>query len=933
MSGAGLAAGTQAGLGERPLSTLLSTKLYVPRPHREIVSRPRLLERLDAGMQGKLTLVSAPAGYGKTTLVSDWIARSKVPVAWLSLDAADNDLARFFSYLIASLQGIHPDIGTDVQSILEPEADPVGEIEHLLTALVNDIAASATRVALVLDGYHLVNEFKIHRSLDFVLDHLPSGMHVVIITRVDPPMPLGRLRAQRQLTEIRVVDLRFTLDETTAFLNDLRSLALSRADVENLDARTEGWIAGLQLAALTLQGRADKHDLIAAFSGSHRHLIDYLVPEVLSRQSGQVQEFLLRTSILGRFNASLCDALTQETDGLEILDLLERANLFLIPLDNERRWYRYHHLFADFLQQRLRETHPGIVSELFIRASQWYETRDLVEEAIDHALAGEDLIRAARLLDGSAETYFLVNAEISRLLRWANRLPVDVRAKFPRLCIYHAWALQFEYQLEAVEPTLALAEAHLAEPTRLPPGEEPAPFSASQITGHANAVRAYTAYSRGEFDKTVSLSLQALEALPKEETVEARRLRGVITLALGMGYFELGQMEASQRAVQTALPLNQQAGSRYAALACIQYLMLVEIARGRLNQAHAVGEKGLFWIEEWSRSEGRKRRPARMMAHLRRQMGEVQYERNDLHRAAKNLHKATDYYELEGSWYRVRGYVLLVDLYQALGQVETALGYLRRLERITLTPGFSVADVPLAAQIAARNLSLRQFRPDLKDLFAKAVGWAETSGLRPEDEVRCERAYEYLTLARVWIAQDKAEEAIPLLGRLITCAEGAGRRGRLIAHLSVQAVAYHARDRTDSALAFLSRALAIGGPEGYIRTFVDLGEPMRKLLRATARQHIAPGYVSTLLAAFTDSAPSPAARREGQGIGVLVEPLTEREMQILRLLAARLSYREIAEELYLSLNTIKWYVKNIYGKLGVSKRDQAAFRARELGLL
>jgi LuxR family maltose regulon positive regulatory protein len=351
------------------------------------VSRPRLIERMDAGRRGKLTLISAPAGYGKTTLVSDWIARSKIPAAWLSLDASDNDLARFFSYLVAALQGIDPGIGIDIQSILEADIDPPVEIEPLLTALVNDIAASNTqyptsnsRLALVLDDYHAITELNIHAALDFLFDHLPPRMHVVIISRADPPMPLGRLRVQRQLTEIREADLRFTLDEATAFLNDLMRLGLPGKDVEELEARTEGWVAGLQLAALTLQGRPDQHDQVVAITGSHRHLIDYLIHEVMSRQSKEVRTFLLHTSILERFNASLCDAVLDEgpktKDGRassiilrpsstsqRVLKHLERANLFLIPLDARREWYRYHHLFADFLRQRLHETQPEMVTK------------------------------------------------------------------------------------------------------------------------------------------------------------------------------------------------------------------------------------------------------------------------------------------------------------------------------------------------------------------------------------------------------------------------------------------------------------------------------------------------------------------------------------------------------------------------------------------
>jgi len=918
--------------------TLLSTKLYIPRPHRELVHRPRLIERLDTGLRGKLTVVSAPAGYGKTTLVGDWIARSQVPAAWLSLDAPDNDIARFFSYLIAALQQIHPDIGADIQPILETDADPPDEIEPLLTALVNDIVASSARFTLVLDDYHVIHEFRIHEALDFLFDHLPPGMHVVILSRTDPPMPLARLRVQRELTEIREADLRFTLEETTAFLNSLMSLGLSDSDVETLEARTEGWIAGLQLAALTLQGRADKHYVIAAFSGSHRHVIDYLIHEVMSRQPEQVRTFLLRTSILEQFNAPLCDALTLESDSRETLLALERANLFLIPLDAHREWYRYHHLFADFLRQRLHETLPEIIPELFVRASQWYEDQGRVDEAIEHALAGNDVTRAARLLDENVQTFILSNAEVNKVIRWVNRLPVDVCCSFPRLCIYHAWALQFEYQLEEAERTLARAEACLADPSSLPES-----FSASQITDYANAVRVYIALHRGEFDRAVDLSLAALKALPEEEADkeypadQMRAVRGAITLGLGIGYFELGRMGAAYQALQNALPLNQQAGSRYAALACIQYLMYVDFARGALNRALANGEKGLFWIEEWSRSEGQRGRPARMLAHLRRQMSIVHYERNDLDQAAKGLNQATEYYELVQSWYRVDGYALLVGVHQALGDVEAALGYLRKLKHISLTPGLSLPNIPLAAWIAERSLLLGQLRPDLNDLFAQAVRWAETSGLGPDDQFRYECEYEYLTLARVLIAQDRADGAISILDRLIASAKDARRWGQLIAYLSLQAVAHHSLNKVDSALTHLSHAMALGEPEGYVRTFVDLGPPMRGLLQVAAGQGMAPDYVSRLLAAFPavepGFPPSPAAPPKRRGVEDLVEPLTDREMQILRLLAARLPYREIAEELYLSLNTIKWYTKNIYGKLGVHKREQAVSRARELGLL
>jgi LuxR family maltose regulon positive regulatory protein len=576
---------------------------------------------------------------------------------------------------------------------------------------------------------------------------------------------------------------------------------------------------------------------------------------------------------------------------------------------------------------------PALVPELYVRASQWYEAQGMVDEAIEHALAGDDVTRAARVLDEHVEAY-VFNSEITKVIRWADRLPVEARAKFPRLCIYYAWALQFEYQLEAAESTLAQAEAHLADPTGLTES-----FPASQIIAHASAIRVYAALHRGEFDLAVDRALAALKVLPEQGADDMRAVRGITLLGLGLATFQWGQMEVAYQTLQSALPLNQRAGNRYAALSCIYYVMCIDVVRGALSRAITNGEKGLFWIEEWSGSGGRQRPPARLLAHIRRQMGIVHYERDDLDQAAQYLHQASEYYELVGSWHRVTSYARLTDLYHALGNVEAAREVLQKIVRIYLTPGFSVPDTPLAAMIAERHLLLSQSQSGPDDLFAKAVHWAETSGLSADDEVRYEQEYEYLTLARVRIAQGRAKEVIPLLDRLIDSAEGAGRNGQLIAYLSLQAVAHHSLDQIDPALTHLSRAVALGEPEGYVRTLVDLGPPMRDLLQAAARRDSVPheAYVSRLLAAFSavepEVTPSPVAaqvRRESEG---LVEPLNDREMQILRLIAAGLSDRNIAQELYLSINTIKWYNRQIYGKLGASRRGQAVARARELGIL
>jgi len=910
--------------------TVLSTKLYIPPPRPDLVPRPRLTERLQAGARGKLTLVSAPAGYGKSTLVSEWIERSKVPAAWLSLDESDNDLSRFFIYLIAALQGINPDIGAEILPTLESGTDP--PIENLLTTLVNDITASAPRFTLVLDDYHTIQEIKVHQALDFLFDHFPPGMHMVIVSRTIPPMPLGRLRVQQELTEIRVTDLRFNLDESAAFLNSVMGLALSNQDIQNLETRTEGWIAGLQLAALTLRSHPDKHDLIADFSGSHHHLIDYLVHEVLSQQSENVQVFLLCTSILERFNTSLCNALTQQISGREMLIFLEKANLFLISTDNERKWFRYHHLFADFLRQRLREEQPEIIPKLFTRASQWYEAQGMLDEAIEHALAGNDVMRAARLIDENAETLILVNAEISQFVSWANRLPLEVRAQFPRLCIFHAVALQFEYQLETAESTLTLAEAHLADLPKLPEN-----LNVSYLTSLVKITRAYIAGHRGNYEEALDLSLLAYKELADSETRQVDILRGTLALNLGMLYNMLGQVENAYHFLQIALPLNQRAGLRYPTLACLEYQMNTDFACGALHRASATGEKGLHWIGEWSQVEGRERRPARMLAQLRVEMGKLHYEWNNLGQAARYWRKSREYFELVGSWHRVSTYIHLVDVHQASGNVEKALGYLHKVKRMRLPKGFSLPATPLEAQIVTRSLLLNQSRPRLTDLFAEAVEWAQTSGLKPEDEFRYEQEYEYLTLARVLTAQKKAKQAVPLLDRLITSADSAGRNGQLITYLSLQAVSQHTLKDTDTALTTLARALALGKPQSYIRTFVDLGSPMQDLLKIAGRKGIAFNYVSRILDSFPDcetiSTPAPASQPGRAGIDELIEPLNEREMTILRYMAARLSNQEIANELHLSVNTVKWYARNIFSKLGVGNRRAAVVKARELGIL
>lgn len=945
------------------LDSLISTKLYIPRARRKVVPRPRLIERMNAGLRGaqgefarKLTLLSAPAGYGKTTLATEWLVELSTlepapKLAWISLGEDDSHVIQFLSYLIAALQQINPAIGSRLQTVLETETDI--PTEPLLTALVNEIAdfGADSAFVLVLDDYHFISDFSVHEAIDFLIDHIPPCMHLVILTRVDPPIPLGRLRVLRVMSEFRQSDLQFNLEEAAIFLNGLMGLDLSAGDVEALESRTEGWIAGLQLAALTLQDRVDKGKQIAIFSGSHRHLVDYLAQEVMSRQSKEVQSFLLRTSILDRFNASLCDAVTDVESmnvgealvprvsesishvlqSREILDQLEAANLFLVPLDRERQWYRYHHLFADYLRQKLRESHRELIPELFTKASQWYESHEMKDEAVEFAFAGGDEIRAARILDEYSESLIIANAAVDKVLRWAGRLPVHVRAQFPRLCIYHAWALQFEYHLDAVEPTLALAEAYLAEPASLAES-----FSADEVRGHASAIRTYMAIRQGRPDRSIKLAQTALNDLPDEDTRGVLLLRGAIELGLAIAYEQTGELEACYRAALNALPINQQVGNQYAAISCILTLTEADAKGGALNRVAANAEKGLFWIKNRYSGKGAKSRPGRVLARMRQVLGEVQYERNELNLAAGNLKKATAYYDLASSWRRYVPYATLIDLFQAKGDIEKAMSYYQKLKRFSFESEVAFPGVPVNVVLAQRSLRLSWTRPDLKYLFAEAVSWAETSGLNATDEIPYSREFEYRVLAQILIAQRRIEEAIPLLDRLINSAEGGGRNGELIVYLSLQALAYYKSGNGDQALPLISRALALAEPEGYIRTFVDLGPGMHELLQLAGRRDMNPTYITKLLSAFPSIAFPEHFVPTSQGRPIAIpqsDPLSEREVQILRLMSARLSNREIAEELYLSVNTVKWYARSIYDKLGVANRREAEYRAKELGII
>ena len=917
------------------------------------MSRPRLIERLDEGLRGKLTLVSAPAGYGKTTLVGDWITRSQMPTAWLSLDASDNDPARFLTYLIAALQRIDGRIGVDIQAVLQDSQVPPGET--LLTRLVSEIEAAVHDPSapsggsvLVLDDFHLITAPPVHDVLCFLLDHLPPALHLIIAGRADPPIPISRLRVRGELTEVRTSELRFTAEEAAAFLNGLMGLGLLPADIAALEARTEGWIASLQLAALSMRGRQDKHAFIADFSGSHRYVLDYLVDEVMSRQPKTVQAFLRQTSVLDRFCAPLCDAVrfapgetpcdSEGTAVLEtessrgILRKLENDNLFLVPLDDERRWYRYHHLFASFLVQRLHDEEPRHIPELHRRASRWYEAEGSMDDAIEQALAAGDVDRAARLVDQIAAA-LIVRRNPNALLKWVERLPSDYCQSYPLLCVWHAWALLFAGHLDAVEPVLQAVEANCVQVSHLP------------ILGYVTTVRAYLANQVGDLSRARSLSHQALEQMADAPPETATLIfRGAAVIWLAVNYRHTGELDRARELFAEATPLNQEAGNYYAALASKEQLGDMAMMQGQLHRAAEHYGRGLQMAQEWSAQDDKGAGPLLAEGGPRLGLGTVLYQWNDLTGAARHLQRAIELGEWGETWSRMHGFRLLAYLRQAEGDDTVAVDLLQRACAIRDTIGVRQQNVGTEPGLVQLCILLSRRKLEMAHLLSDLSERIEAEGLQPGDEVDFtsptgyHRESEYADLARALVALDRAGEALPLLERLLSAAQTMDRWGDAIRYLAQQALAYHTIRDLPSALTCLDQALILAEPEGYVRLFVDEGPPMQELLQAIRHEQPAtsPAYIDKLLAAFgtatTDNVPvagRPLSDTQTWG----VESLSRRELEVLRLMAIGSKYKEVAEKLVISLNTVRYHAKNIYGKLGVHSRAQAVARGQELGLL
>jgi LuxR family maltose regulon positive regulatory protein len=858
-----------------------------------VVLRPRLTERLNAGLHRKLTLISAPAGFGKTTLLSAWVASCDRRVAWLSLDAGDSDPVHFLTYLVAALRRIAPNIGESVLGLLQ--ASPLPPPEAILTALLNEITTIPDHIVLVLDDYHVIEAQAVASTLRFLVERLPPQMHLVIATREDPPLPLPRLRGRGQLTELRVTDLRFTPAEAAAFLNQAMGLNLSAEDIAALEVRTEGWIAGLQLAALSLQGQKDTARFIQSFTGSHRFVLDYLMEEVLGQQPASVQAFLLRTSILDRLCGPLCDAVlgAASASGQETLEYLERANLFTVPLDDERRWYRYHQLFADLLRQRLHQsTAPAPrdasadVRALHLRASQWYEDQGWDLEAFQHAAAAQDVERAARLLTGRGMPLHFRGALIA-VLNWLASLPAPVLDARPALRVTYATALTMRgQQIRRVEEMLQAADVALQAAT---PDD-----TTRDLIGQVAAIRAMLAVPPNQVETILTQSRRALEYLHPENLP----LRATATWTLGYAYQLQGDRAAASQAYTAVISSSQASGNIMVAIAATTCLGQIQEAETQLYLAAESYRRILQLVGDPPWTAGGE-------AYLG--LARIYYQWNDL--AAAEQHGQLSFQlaqQMENIDTPAACGVFLARLKLVQGDVAGATVLLAQAERLVRQHHF-VQWIPEV--VAVQVLTLLH-----QNQLEAAAHLAQTHALP-------------LSQARVHLAQGNPAPALEVLELLRQQAEARGWADERLKALVLEAIALQAQGEREKAAQRLGEALALAEPGGFIRIFVDEGSPMLALLREAATRHSAPHYVRQILAAFGETGSRPPSTQR------LREPLSEREREVLRLLGTELNGPEVARELSVSLNTLRTHTKSIYTKLGVNNREAAVRRAQELDLL
>ncbi len=917
--------------GDTMIMPLLTTKLHVPPISPDLVPRPHLLRKLDNGLRpgNRMIMVCAPAGFGKSTLLSQWLASHKRKAAWLSLDDGDNDAIRFWTYLITALQNVEPGLGRKTLQLLhssEPTTSTLEEwLRSLLPLLINQAVSLSQKVILVLEDFQAISSPAIHNSLAFFIEHLPANLKLVISTRVNPPLPLVRLRARGELAELLAYDLRFTLDEARVYLNDIMRLHLEPEDISNLNARTEGWATGLKLAALSMEGRSDKHEFIASFTGSDRYILEYLSTELLERQHESVRSFLLETGILRRFCASLCNAVTNRDDSDAMLGHLQRINLFIIPLDDRGHWFRYHHLFADFLRGRLQQLHPDLFTELHTRAADWYDRNDLPEEVIYHALINSDFNRVEQLI---VKTWKKSISEggVGTVLNWLDNLPADRVRSNPLLNIARCQVLCLTGQMRELESTLDEVESTW---TSLITSGNVAVDSPDYATVPAQIaiLKAFVAYHKGDFDKGITLARQGLKMVPESKV----KLRGWASFGLACAYQETGHYAKAMTAFIEATDLLKRGKNWSAAMVSMQRTAQIQQAQGHLDQAFQTCQEGLRIIRE----EGMEDMPAAAAIYLT--LADIFRERNELQKAEEYLHRALKLSKLGGVLYISKDCALLfAKLKLAQGNIDEALVMLHEAELTAKKLEDPLAKMEVAAYRA--RAWIEQGNP------TNAVRWMEEiAHQHVGQDGGYMRMLKTMTAIRILIAQHRPSQALEQLVQFLADAEKEGRTYGVIEALTLMAVAYKQHRDGLRSYASLERALELAEPEGFMRIFLDDGKPVESLLsklksRILQKPRLS-DYVDRLLTAYIKE-PYRLADKTGRIQGKIpkfrVQPktrITPRELEVLQLIGEGYSNQQIAIKLVVTIATVKKHNSNIFDKLGVSSRTQAIVRAQKTGLL